>query len=49
MFHRTGFDYSCLDWDCFRYDIREAAWKNIFNQSGFAATSDVCEWLWKIS
>ena len=41
-FHRTTYDYSCIDWDGLRNHLRDIPWEDIFKLS---TASEFCEWV----
>ena len=38
-------NYSCSDWDCLVYHLKDIPWENIFKLGAPAAASEFCEWV----
>ena len=43
--HRVAYDYSRVDWDGLRDNLRDVPWEDIFKLSASAATSEFCGWV----
>ena len=44
-FNRINYGYSCADWDCLCYHLKDVLWEDIFKFIASAAASEFCEWV----
>ena len=45
LFHRIGYNYSCVDWGGLRDHLRDVPWEDIFKLGASAFASEFCEWV----